>query len=88
MHKKLFNALYALNIICQAIFTLIIPTAFAFAIGWALNTYLGVGGWIYAVTVTIGVLCGFYSMIKFTLSAMRALERLEKEQFDKEKKNK
>ena len=80
MHKKLFNALYALNVIGQAIFTLLIPAALFFAIGWALNTYLGVGGWIYAVTVTLGVLLGFYSMIKFTVSAMRALERLEDEQ--------
>ena len=85
MHKKLFNAFYVLNIIFQAIFTLIFPVAIMFAVGWLLNTYLGVGGWIYAVTVVIGVICGFYSMIKFTLSAMRSLERLEEEQKKKEK---
>lgn len=87
LHKKLFNALYALNIIGQAIFTLIIPAAAFFAIGWALDTYLGVGGWIYAVTVTLGVLIGFYSMIRFTLSAMRALERLEGEQSAKDRRD-
>ena len=85
MHKKFFNALYALNIIGQAIFTLIMPTALGFAIGWLLNSRAGVDGWIYAVTVTLGVVCGFCSMIKFTLSAMHTLQRLEEEQKEKER---
>lgn len=80
MYKKLVNALYIFNIISQAIFTLAIPIALGFGISWLFVSYLSAPGWIYAVLITLGALSGFYSMIKFVLSAMSAYERLEKEQ--------
>ncbi len=87
MYKKFVSALYVLNIISQAIITLAIPIALGFLISWLLVTYLSAPTWIYAVFITLGALSGFYSMIKFVLSAMAALERLEKEQKNKKTGN-
>ena len=87
MHKKIFNAMYALNIFFQGFFSLAVPSALGFLGAYLLRRCAGVGGWIYAPLVTLGVLLGFYSMIKFILTASRALESLEKEQGEREKKN-
>ena len=78
MYKKLVSALYVINIVFQAIFTLLTPIALVFGISWLLVSYASAPTWIYAALVTLGALCGFYSMIKFVLSAMAALDRLEK----------
>ena len=88
MYKKLVNALYIFNIISQAIFTLIIPIVFGFGLSWLLTAYLSAPRWIYAIFITLGAVSGFYSMIKFVLSAMAALDRLEKDRSDGKKSNK
>ena len=88
MYKKLVSALYILNIISQAIITLAIPIALGFGLSWLLVTYLSTPAWIYAVLITLGALSGFYSMVKFVLSAMAAFERLEKEQNNSKKTDK
>lgn len=85
MHKKFFNALYLINIISQAIFTLAIPIGFGFLISWLLVRFAGAPTWLFAIFITLGAISGFVSMIKFVLSAMAALERLENEQ--RERKN-
>ena len=87
MHKKLFNAMYALNIFFQSFFSLAFPTALGFLTAYLLRRWTGIGGWIYAPLVIIGVFLGLYSMIKFILAASRALESLEREQREKEEKN-
>ena len=81
--KKLVNAMYVLNIIAQANFDLALPIGFGVLGSWLLVKYASAPGWIYAPLVVIGALIGFYTMIKFVLSAMAALERLEKEQNSK-----
>ena len=88
MHKKIFNAVYALNIFFQSALSLVTPTAIAFLIAYLLHEKAGVGSWIYAPLVMLGVGIGFYSMIKFILTAFRALEALEREQKEYEEKNK
>ncbi len=88
MHRKLFNAMYALNIFFQSFFSLVTPTALGFLVAYLLNAKAGVGSWIYALLVTLGVLTGFYSMVKSILAASRALENLEKEQRQNEEKKK
>ena len=80
MHKKLFVAVYALNIFFQSALSLAMPAGLGFLIAYLLNVKAGVGGWIYAPLVTVGVLTGLYSMVKFVLTASRALEALEREQ--------
>ncbi len=88
MYKRFVNALYTLNIIFQALITLITPVVILFFISWILVTKLSLPTWIYAISVSIGFLSGFVSMIKFILTAFANLERLraadEKEMKDKQ----
>ena len=78
--KKLFNSLYLLNIVFQAIVTLATPIALGALISYLLTTYAGAPSWIWAPILLLGVFSGLFTMVKFVLSAMTALERLEKQQ--------
>ena len=80
MHKKVFNALYIINIVAEALLTLVIPAALLAGLAWLSVTYLGAPTWLYAVAITLGLMTGFYMMIKFILTAMAGLERLEAQQ--------
>lgn len=79
MYGKLVSALYVMNIIFQAFITLLIPAGLGWLCGWLLVSYASCPPWIYAPLIVVGVLVGFYSMIKFVLTAMSGYERLEKE---------
>ena len=79
MYKKLVSTLYALNILSQAIFTLLTPIGFGALVSFLLTTYLGVKPWIWAVLIPIGAISGIFSMIKFVLSAMSTLNALDKQ---------
>lgn len=87
MHKKIFNALYVINIVAQAFFDLVFPIALMWLFSYLLTEYVGVEGWIYAPMLIIGVFVGLISMVKFILTAMSALERLEREQSSVGKEN-
>ena len=87
MNRKLFYTLYAINIISQAFLTLAFPIGLGILGSWLLVEYASFPGWIYAPLVLIGVLLGFSSMIKFVISAMAGIERLEKEQENERKKS-
>ena len=80
MHKKFFNAMYVLNIAMQAIFSLLSPIALGALVSWILVSRAGVGEWIYVVLILLGVGSGLVGMVRFVLSAMSGVERLEKEQ--------
>lgn len=80
MYRRFIGIMYVMNIVFQAIFTLITPAALCWLIGWLLVSYASLDKWIYAPLITVGILAGFVSMIKFVLSAMSAYERLEKQQ--------
>lgn len=86
MYKKLVSALYLLNIVSQAIFTLILPIGIGALIAYLLTKYASAASWVWALLIVLGALSGIYSMIKFILSAMAGLDRLEKEHTTKEKK--
>lgn len=77
MYRKIISATYVLNIIFQSFFNLAFPIGLGILFSWLLVEKAAVPGWIYAPLVIIGVIIGFSSMIRFILSAMRALERLE-----------
>ncbi len=79
MHKKLFSVLYAINIISQAIFTLLLPAALGFCLSWLFVAKLGAPRWLYAVLITVGVITGLVSMVKFSIAAAEGLERLDKQ---------
>ena len=88
MYRKLVSTLYVINIVSQAIFTLATPIALGALASYLLVNYLSFPSWIWAVLVTLGALTGLYSMIKFILSAMAGLDRLENEHNTKEKQEK
>lgn len=79
MNNKLFGFLYAVNIIGQAIFTLLTPAALMFGISWLLVSRAGAPSWIYAVFISVGIIAGLVSMVKFVINATSNLERLEKQ---------
>lgn len=79
MYRKIVNATYVINIIFQAFLTLLMPAGLCFLISWLLVSYAGAPKWLYAPLLIVGVLVGLFSMIKFVISAMSALERLEAE---------
>ena len=80
MNKKWLSAMYALNIIFQSFFSLASPIALALALGWLTVAKLGAPTWVYVPFTVVGVFSGLFSMVKFILSAMGGLNRLEKEQ--------
>ena len=86
MYKRFVGAMYVINIIAQAIVTLLIPAALMLAIAWLFVERCGAPGWLYAVLVTIGMISGFVSMIRFVIRASESLERMEKERNTKNKK--
>ena len=83
LYRKLVGALYVMNIVFQSFITLASPIALCFFISWLLERYAGAERWIYAPFLILGVLSGFYSMVKFVIAAMSGYERLESEQAGK-----
>lgn len=79
MYKKFVSVLYVINIIMQAIVTLLIPILIMFGISWLFIKYAGAPLWLYAILMPIGAISGFISMIKFIIRASEGLERLEKQ---------
>lgn len=80
MHRKFFNAMYVFNIAMQAIISLVSPIAVGVLLSWLLTEKAGVGSWIYVVLIILGVISGLFSMVRFTLSSMAGIQRLENEQ--------
>jgi hypothetical protein len=82
MKNKAFGFMYSLNVIGQAIFSLLTPAALMFGISWLLINKLSAPMWIYAITLPIGIISGLFSMVKTVIAATGALERLEKQNDD------
>ena len=77
LYRKLVGVLYVMNIAFQSFITLASPIALCFFISWLLERYAGAERWIYVPFLIVGVLSGFYSMVKFVIAAMSGYERLE-----------
>ena len=86
VYKKFVGALYVMNIIAQSIVTLLTPAALMFFFAWLLVEKCSLPRWIYAVFITVGVIAGLISMVKFAISASEGLERLERAGRKKENK--
>ena len=78
--KKFMNAMYALNIILQSFWSLLFPIGVGVLVGWLLTEKCGMGNYVFVILILLGVFVGLISMIRFLLSALAGLERLEKEQ--------
>ena len=80
MYKRLISAMYVLNIVFQAFYTLALPIGICALVSFLLTKYASAPGWIWAVLIVFGVFTGLYSMIKFILTATKNLDRIEKGQ--------
>lgn len=85
-YGKIISPLYIINIVFQSFISLVSPAALMLLASWLLDKYTSVGGWIYAVLITLGVITGFVSMIRFIIRGMAALEALERQQEEKSAK--
>ena len=79
MNKHLVNSLYVLNIVGQAIFTLLINLGVMLLLAWLFVEKLGGPGWLYVPFIACGALFGIYRMVRTTILACEALERLEEQ---------
>ena len=77
MKGQAVSFVYALNIILQSLFSLLFTAAISYGIGYLLVSYAGVGKWVYIPLLLGGLGVGIVSMVRFILSAMAGLERLE-----------
>ena len=85
MVKEGYSAFYVMNIVFQSIFTLIWQIALALFVGWIFVEYVGAPEWAYIPLILLGVGTGLVSMVRFILTAMKALERLEEQRRIKNK---
>jgi len=83
MYRNFVSAMYVLNIVFQAIFTLLTPPAFLFFINFLCVLKLSFPKWTYAISLSLGFILGIISMIKFAITASEGLERLEKQRKSK-----
>lgn len=88
MHRKFFNAMYVFNVVLQAFFTLLTPIAIGFFSAWLLVSRLAAPEWLYVVFIILGVGSGLLGMVRFVLSSMSGIERLESEQAAQDKGHK
>ena len=84
--KNFMNSMYALNIVLQSFWSLLLPIGFGILLGWLLTEKLGFGNYVFVILILLGVVIGMFSMVKFLFSALAGLERLENEQKNKNKK--
>ena len=81
--KRFMNAMYAMNIILQAFWSLLFPIGAGVFLGWLLTEKAGLGDFVFVILILLGVFAGLISMVRFLISALAGLERLEKEQRNK-----
>ena len=86
MYKKFVSAMYLMNIVVQAIFSLVSPALLLFGVSYLLVRFLGAPIWIHAISISVGILIGLVSMVRFVITALNNLEKIEKSRQNKEKK--
>ena len=74
------ETVFGVNTVIQSIFSLLTPPALGALLSWILCAKFSVGSWIYALLISLGVLIGLISMIKFILSAAEAQKALREAQ--------
>ena len=82
--KRFMNTMYAMNIILQAFWSLLFPIGGGILLGWLLTEKCGMESYIFIILILLGVFTGLVSMVRFLISALAGLERLEREQQNKD----
>ena len=77
--RETYSAIYVINIVFQSIFTLVWSIGLALLVGWGCVSWLSAPDWIYVPLITLGVISGLVSMVRFILTAMRSLDRIEED---------
>jgi hypothetical protein len=77
--RHFISAVYVLNIVIQAIVTLLLNVGIMLFIAWCAVAKLGAPDWLYVPLILIGVFWGLYMMIRFIIVSGEGLERLEKQ---------
>lgn len=83
--KEGYSAFYVINIVFQSIFTLLWQIALGLLVGWIFVTLVGAPEWIYVPLILVGVATGLVSMVRFILTAMKALEHIEEQRRKKKR---
>ncbi len=83
MPKKVFRAVYALNYVFQAAFSMLVPAGAMILGGWLLTERCGVGSWAMVLAIVLGVLLGLYSMFYYIVKTMKHVDPTEGEESDK-----
>ena len=81
--KRFMNSMYAFNIILQAFWSLLFPIGASVFLGFLLTEKAGLGNYVFVILIVLGVFSGLISMVRFLISALAGLERLEQEQKNK-----
>ena len=79
MKKFIVSTVFGINSVIQAIFCLLTPVAVAVLISMLLTKKFGVGTWIYAVLIVLGVFVGLVTMVKYLLAMAEAERARQKE---------
>ncbi len=83
-YGKFVSAVYIINVVVQSFFSLACPMGLGLLAAWLLVEKAGAPAFLYAVLTVLGTLVGLYSMVKFILDTMTAVERLEKQHKEKD----
>ncbi len=78
MKGQTISFVYVLNIVFHALFSLLFSIAIMVGLAYLIVNVWGGPGWVYIPLILLGVGTGAVSMVRFILSAMAGLERLEK----------
>ena len=79
MFRHTVSFLYVLNIIFQALFSMLFSIGVSLLLGWVGTTYWSFPEWVFVPLIIFGVIVGIISMIKFILAATRGLDNLERQ---------
>lgn len=85
--RRTYSFIYVVNIVFQAIFTLLFHIGTGLLLSWLLVNKIGLPTFTYAVIIIFAVITGVISMVKFILISMNALDNLEKSHKEKRRKN-
>lgn len=86
MHRT-YSFIYVVNIVFQAIFTILFHVGTGLIISWLLVEKVGFPPLTYAIIIIVSVITGVISMVKFIIVSMNALDNLEKSHKEKRRKN-
>ena len=76
---KAYGTVYVINVVFQAIFSLIFQIGLCVLLAYLAVSKLSFPEWVYIPFVLFGTATGLITMIRFILTSMASLERLEKQ---------